>query len=99
MLADTKATIVIDGLQDKVQKRVTKSLRQLGIKMRKVVGGRDESSPLLRLTDSLAEIIRESEEEKGDYQKIVNKLSEAGVIVNYKYKKTTVVLRPEGGTT
>ena len=79
-ITDYKATIVIDGLQDRVQKRVTKSLRQLGIKMRKVVGGRDESSPLLRLADNLAGMIRESEENKGDYKKIVSKLSDQGVI-------------------
>lgn len=79
-IADYKATIVIDGLQDRVQKRVTKSLRQLGIKMRKVVGGRDESSPLLRLADNLVGMIRESEEDKGDYKKIADKLNEQGVI-------------------
>jgi len=77
---DYRATIVIDGLQDRVQKRVTKSLRQLGVKMKKVVGGRDESSPLLRLADNLAGMIRESEENRKDYKKIVNKLSEQGII-------------------
>ena len=77
---DYRVTIIIDGLRDRVRKRVTKSLRQLGVKMRKVVGGRDESSPLLRLTDSLAGMIREAEENRKDYKKIADRLSEQGIV-------------------
>ncbi|MBI2600122.1 DUF3800 domain-containing protein [Candidatus Daviesbacteria bacterium] len=79
-IADYKATIVIDGLKDTEAKRVSKSLRLLGIKTRKVRGERDESNALLRLSDALAGLIREADEGNSEYTKLVNKLQKNKVV-------------------
>lgn len=59
-----KATVVIDGLNKRVEERIAASLRKAGIKIRKVRGERDESNALLRLSDALAGGIREAKEVK-----------------------------------
>lgn len=58
-ITDYKATIVVDGLNKTAEKRMAKSLRELGVKARKVRGERDESNALLRLTDSVAGLVRD----------------------------------------
>lgn len=73
-----KATIVIDGLSDKSAKRVGGALRRAGIKTRKVRGEKDESNALLRLTDMVAGLLRESSyakfAQKLEKEKIINEL-------------------------
>lgn len=63
-----QAIIMIDGLNEKERTRVTRGLRQLGVKYKKVRGARDESSALLRLADAFAGFLRDAEEGK-DYTK------------------------------
>lgn len=79
-ITEYKATIVIDGLKSTEAKRVSKSLRLLGIKIRKVRGEKDESNALLRLSDSLAGLIREANEGNGQYEKLVNKLQKDRIV-------------------
>lgn len=79
-IKDYKATIVIDGLPKSSELRVGSSLRKAGIKVRKVRGSKDESSALLRLTDILAGLIRESQEKESDYSKLVTKLGKEEVL-------------------
>jgi len=75
-----KATIVIDGLRQAEAKRVAKSLRQLGVRIRKVRGEKDESNALLRLADAVAGLVREGSEGKENYTKIVKKLTKEKVV-------------------
>lgn len=55
-----KVTIAIDGLAKGQTPRVGRSFRLLGIKTRNVHGERDESSPIIRLADAVAGLVRES---------------------------------------
>jgi len=57
--ADYHVTIVIDGLSAASRQRVTRDLRKLKITYDKVVGGREQSSALLRLADALAGLMRD----------------------------------------
>lgn len=57
-----KVHIMIDGLNAKERGRVSKGLKERGIKRRKLIGGRDESSALLRLADAMAGFLRDYEE-------------------------------------
>ncbi len=79
-LAAYKATIVIDGLKQTEAKRVAKSLRQLGVKIRKVRGEKDESNALLRLSDAIAGMTREATEGVENYDKLLKKLTKEKVI-------------------
>ena len=79
-LASYKATIVIDGLKQTEAKRVSKSLRQLGVKIRKVRGEKDESNALLRLSDAIAGVTREATEGVENYNKLLKKLTKKKVI-------------------
>jgi len=79
-IKEYKATIVIDGLKKTEAKRVAKSLRLLGIKIRKVRGEKDESNALLRLSDALAGLIREADEGSDQYKRLVNKFQKEKVI-------------------
>jgi hypothetical protein len=54
--------IMIDGLNAKERGRVSRGLHERGIKRRKLIGGRDESSALLRLADAMAGFLRDYEE-------------------------------------
>lgn len=72
---DYKITVVIDGLSKKGEQRVGSALRRAGIKIRKVRGGRDESTALLRLADMVAGLLREP-----DYSNLVEKLEKEKVI-------------------
>jgi hypothetical protein len=80
MIKDYKATIVIDGLPKTSTLRVGSSLRKAGIRVRKVRGLKDESSALLRLTDIIAGLIRESQEKENNYSKLVTKLNKEGML-------------------
>lgn len=79
-LTTYKATIVIDGLKQTEAKRVAKSLRQLGVKIRKVRGEKDESNALLRLSDAIAGLTREATEGVENYNKLLKKLTKEKVI-------------------
>jgi hypothetical protein len=57
--SDYRVTIVIDGLSAASRHRVTRDLRKLKINYDKVVGGREQSSALLRLADALAGLMRD----------------------------------------
>lgn len=79
-ITEYKATIVIDGLKKTETRRVAKSLRQLGVKIHKVRGERDESNAFLRLSDAMAGLIREASEGIEDYNKRIKKLVKEKVI-------------------
>lgn len=72
-ISDYKATIVVDGLNKAAGKRMAKSLRELGVKARKVRGERDESNSLLRLSDSIVGLVR-------DDRKMISKLIKERVV-------------------
>lgn len=76
-----KATILIDGLEKNQAGKVSKSLRELGVKIRKVRGLRDESSAIIRLADSLAGFIREADEDNNKF-KILKKTLEKEKIIS-----------------
>lgn len=81
---DYKAYIMIDGLNEKERGRVSKGLYQRGIRRRKLRGGRDESTSLLRLADSMAGFIRDYEEGKLYTQELYPRFSHQQIITRLK---------------
>ena len=75
-----KATILIDGLEKNQAGKVSKSLRELGVKIRKVRGLRDESSAIIRLADSLAGFIREADEDNNKFRMLKKTLEKEKII-------------------
>lgn len=67
-IGEYNATIVIDGLHRSLQHRTAKLLRNLGIRTKSVRGERDEASPIVRLADAVAGLVRESYEGSAQYQ-------------------------------
>ena len=62
-----KVTVAIDGLSKSLAKRIGHSFRLLGIKIRNVHGERDEASPIIRLADTIAGLVREAQEGREQY--------------------------------
>ena len=68
-----EVTIVIDGLNDREREVVTRELKGLKIKYRKIRGMKDEQSVFLRLADAMAGFLRDIREKQtytmklGDY--------------------------------
>lgn len=79
-IKDYKVTIIIDGLSETVGLRVGSALRMAGIKTRRVRGEKDESNALLRLTDMVVGLIRETQERVEKYSKLTRKLESQEVI-------------------
>lgn len=65
-----KVTIAIDGLSKNLRPRVGRSFRELGIKTRNVHGERDEASPIIRLADVIAGVVREASEDRAEYKEL-----------------------------
>jgi len=61
-----QATIIIDGINEAEQKRVSRLLKESHIRYNKVRGPKDESTALLRLADAMAGFLRDYHERK-DY--------------------------------
>ncbi len=59
---DYQAYIMVDGLKDKDKPRISKTLQRRGIRRRKLRGGKEQNSALLRLADAMAGFIRDYEE-------------------------------------
>jgi Protein of unknown function (DUF3800) len=62
-----KVTIAIDGLAKGLVPRIGRSFRLLGVKVRNVHGERDEASPIIRLADAIAGLVREAHEGREQY--------------------------------
>lgn len=75
-----QAYITIDGLQEKEREQISKTLHQRGIKRRKLRGGKEESSALLRLVDIMAGFIRDYEEGKSYVQELYHHFSNQRII-------------------
>lgn len=73
-------TIVIDGLNKKERELVTRGLRTLKIHYKKVRGARDEASPLVRLADACAGLLRDFEEGAPYAQEFVQRLLSAEIV-------------------
>jgi hypothetical protein len=71
---DYKVTIAIDGLTKSLRPRVGRSFRLLGVKTRNVHGERDQSSPIIRLADAVAGLVRDSVEGCPEFKKLESKL-------------------------
>lgn len=80
-ITDYKAVVVIDGLNQRGQWEVSRLLRSTGVKTRAVKGGRDEASALIRLTDTVAGLVRDALEGDEELAKWVDKLSQERVLV------------------
>jgi len=77
---DYQTYITIDGLNEKERNRVAKELRVRGIERRKLRGGRDESSELLRLADAMAGFIRDYEDGKPYAQDLYRRFANRNII-------------------
>lgn len=73
-----KATILIDGLRKNQENQTSKILRDLGIGIRKVRGVRDDANAIVRLTDALAGMIRETDKGNTEFLNLKKKLSDLG---------------------
>ena len=62
-----KVTIAVDGLAKRLVPRIGHSFRLLGIKTRNVHGERGEASPIIRLADATAGLVREAQEGREQY--------------------------------
>jgi hypothetical protein len=79
---DYRVTIIIDGLSAASRQRVTRDLRKLKITYDKVVGGREQSSALLRLADALAGLMRDFWEEQPYAADCCHNLIQNGLLVD-----------------
>ena len=57
-----QASIIIDGLQKNLEKKIAVSLRRLNIRVAKIKGARDESSSFIRLADAICGLARDTYE-------------------------------------
>ena len=71
---DYKVTITIDSLSKTTAARMAPEFRKLGIKTRKIVGKKDESSSIIRLADAIAGLVREAHEGRSEYMALETKL-------------------------
>lgn len=69
-----KVTIAIDGLAKNTTPRVGRSFRLLGVKIRNVHGERDQSSPIIRLADAIAGLVRDGVEGRREYKALITQL-------------------------
>lgn len=77
---DYQVSVTIDGLKRPEEARVSKKLRELGIKPRKTRGGRDNSEPLVRLADRIAGMVRDSEGTGRNYGSIKRRLEKQKIV-------------------
>ena len=75
-----EASIVIDGLNDRERGIVTKELKGLRIKYRKVRGIKDEQSVFIRLADAMAGLLRDMTEKQSYTNRFVKELVKRGVV-------------------
>lgn len=71
-----KASVFVDGLSKKLENRISKILRDLGVKIRKVRGVRDEANAIIRLADSVAGMVREIDEDKNKFKSFKRQITE-----------------------
>lgn len=71
-----KVTVAIDGLAKGLVPRIGHSFRLLGIKTRNVHGERDEASPIIRLADAIAGLVREAQEGREHYAALKKRLKD-----------------------
>ena len=71
-----KVTVAIDGLSKSLAKRIGHSFRLLGIKICNVHGERDEASPIIRLADAIAGLVREAQEGREQYKALKKQLKD-----------------------
>lgn len=62
-----KVTIAVAGLSKSLARRYGHLCRLLGIKVRNVHGERTQSSPIIRLADTMAGLVREAIEGNNEY--------------------------------
>ena len=79
-----QATIIIDGLHKKDREKVSRGLKSLHIRYRKIRGAKDESSSLLRLADSIAGFLRDYIEDKKYAQEIFRRFKLSNFIEEIK---------------
>jgi hypothetical protein len=79
-IADYKATVIIDGLPRTMQGRVSKLLRNAGIKTKSVRGERDEANPGIRLADAVAGLLRQSYQGNAHFAAMKEALENAGTL-------------------
>jgi hypothetical protein len=70
-----KVTVVIDGSSKATGLRMGSEFRKLGVRTHKVIGKKDESSPLIRLADAMAGLVREAYEGRRVYKSLRQKLA------------------------
>lgn len=75
-----QASIVVDGLQRNLEKKIGVSLRRLNIRVAKIKGARDESSPFIRLADAISGLVRDAYEGNKWSKEKLNKLVKEDIV-------------------
>ena len=73
-------SITVDALHKSKRKLAGAELRKLGVKTTLIKGKRDDSSPLLRLADSIAGFVRNGIEKHPDYTSVFKECVKIGLI-------------------
>ena len=83
-IAQYEVTVLIDGLRKTQVRKVGKELRDLGLKIRKVKGARDESDPIIRLADMVAGMIRRAEQGNQKFRIIMRDVDKKNIVKELK---------------
>lgn len=75
-----EVTILIDGLNDKEREVVTKELKGLKIKYRKVRGIKDEQNVFIRLADTMAGFLRDMTEKQAYTNVFIKELVKRNIV-------------------
>lgn len=73
---------VVDGLKDAEAKRMSKLIRSRGIRLAKLRGAKDEVSPLVRLADSVAGILRDAADGDEVFRDNADRLRRGGILLD-----------------
>ena len=79
-VANYTVTVIIDGLNEKEREVVSRELKKLKIKYKKIRGMRDETNVFLRLADAMAGFLREVNEGKKYTTPFIKHFKETGII-------------------
>ena len=77
---DRRLTVYIDGLKRAERRKMTRMVRQGGLRVRKIRGRRDHEDPWIRFVDAIAGFVRDYMEGNQRVQDLGEKLIEADVI-------------------
>jgi hypothetical protein len=80
MIPKYRSTVIVDGLKEGEAIPMAKALRMRGLLVGKIRGCRDESSPIIRLADSIAGLVRDAHEGNAKLDSFAKRLKKRGIL-------------------